>query len=108
VRDEDINITVTINDRRGKMRVVIHNITKPAPIIQIFDDHEALYNLDGSRNVRDDVAGLTLGTIAGATAGGFAGTLFAGPFGSMLGATAGAVLGGGLGASLGKVAEDAK
>jgi len=68
VSEGDIHVIVSINDavRAGRVRVDVYNIKDPAPIIEIFDTHKAEYNLDGSRNFRQDVAGLTLGTAAGA------------------------------------------
>jgi len=110
VQEQDIHMTITINDtaRRGKIRVVVHNVRKPAPIIEIFDENKATYNINGSRNFREDVAGLTIGVMAGAAAGSVAGTMVAGPLGSALGAASGAVLGGGVGAVVGKAAESGK
>ena len=110
VEERDIHMTVTINDtaRKGKIRVVVHNVRHPAGIIEIFDDCKAIYNIDGSRNFREDVAGLTAGAAAGAAAGGFTGTCIAGPIGTAVGAAAGAVVGGALGAAAGEVAEHHK
>ena len=110
VKEQDINVTVTINDttRKGKIRVVVHNVRHPAPIIKIFDNHKATYNIDGSRNFREDVAGLTAGVVAGAAAGGFTGTCIAGPVGIAVGAATGAVVGGALGAAAGEIAEHNK
>ena len=62
-----------------KTLVAVHNVTDPTPVIEVFDDHKAEYNPDGSRNLRDDVAGMTVGAVAGAVAGGVAGTAIAGP-----------------------------
>ena len=110
VSEEDIHVIVSINDtvRAGRVRVDVHNIKDPAPIIEIFDTHKAEYNLDGSRNIRHDVAGLTVGTAAGATSGGVTGTLVAGPVGAAVGAATGAVVGGGLGSVIGKAKEHRK
>jgi uncharacterized membrane protein len=94
--------------RSGKILVAVYNVTKPAPVIEIFDRNKAEYNPDGSRNVREDVVGLTAGAAAGAVAGGVAGTVAAGPLGAAVGAAAGAVLGGGAGAAVGKVTEHHK
>ena len=110
VSEGDIHVIVSINDavRAGRVRVDVYNIKDPAPIIEIFDTHKAEYNLDGSRNFRQDVAGLTLGTAAGAGSGGATGTFVAGPVGAAVGAVAGAVVGGGLGSIIGKAREHRK
>jgi hypothetical protein len=110
VPKEDIHVIVSINDtdRAGRVRVDVHNVKDPTPIIEIFDTHKAEYNLDGSRNLRQDVAGLTIGTAAGATSGGVTGTLVAGPLGTAVGAASGAVVGGGLGSVIGKAKEHLK
>jgi hypothetical protein len=94
--------------REGKALVAVHNVTDPAKIIEVFDQYGAEYNPDGSRNLRDDVIGLTAGAAAGAVAGGIAGTVAAGPLGGAVGAAAGAVVGGGAGAAAGKATEHRK
>jgi hypothetical protein len=94
--------------RDGKILVAVHNVVDPAPVIEIFDDNKAEYNPDGSRNLRDDVAGMTAGAAVGAFAGGVAGTVAAGPLGGAVGAAAGAVIGGGAGAAAGKAIEHRK
>jgi hypothetical protein len=94
--------------RKGKTFVAVHNVTDPDPIVEIFDRFGAEYNPDGSRNVRQDVAGLTAGAGAGAIAGAAAGLVTAGPVGAAVGAAAGAVLGGGAGAAAGKGVEHNK
>jgi hypothetical protein len=94
--------------RDGKILVAVHNVVDPAPVIEIFDDNKAEYNPDGSRNLRDDVAGMTAGAAVGALAGGVAGTIAAGPLGGAVGAAAGAVVGGGAGAAVGKAVEHRK
>ena len=110
VPEEDIHEVVSLFDtvRDGKILVTVHNVKDPAPIIEIFDNHKADYNLDGSRNFRQDVAGLTVGTAAGATAGAVSGTFVAGPVGTTVGAATGAVVGAGLGSVLGKAKEHLK
>ena len=110
VSEVDIHVIVSINDtvRAGRVRVDVHNVKDPAPIIEIFDTHKAEYNLDGTRNLRQDVAGLTVGAAAGAAAGGATGTLVAGPVGTAVGAATGAVVGGGVGAVVGKAREHRK
>ena len=56
--------------RAGKVLVVVSEVNDPAPIIDIFDKFKAEYNPNGSRNLRDDVAGMTVGAAVGAAAGG--------------------------------------
>ncbi len=89
---------------RGKVLVAVHNVTDPAPVIAIFDENQAEYNADGSRNIRQDVVGLTAGAAMGAAAGGLAGTA-GGPLGCAIGAVAGAMIGGGAGGAVGMVTE---
>ena len=136
IPDEDIQVVVTLNDkqakeaytdalvgrgiaesqalyydkaiRNGKILVAVHNVTDPAPVIEVFDDYKAEYNPNGSRNLRDDVAGMTVGAAVGAVAGGIGGTLVGGPIGTAVGAAAGAVVGGGAGAAAGKATEHRK
>jgi hypothetical protein len=92
----------------GKFLVAVHNVTDPAKIIEIFDANKAESNPDGSRNVRQDVVGLTVGAAVGAVAGGVVGTAFGGPVGGVAGAAAGAVIGGAGGGAAGKVSEHRK
>jgi hypothetical protein len=94
--------------REGKILVAVHNVTKPGPVIDVLDKNGAQHNPDGSRNMRDDVAGMTVGAAAGAIAGGAAGAVIAGPLGGAVGAAAGAIVGGGAGAAAGKAAEHSK
>jgi hypothetical protein len=94
--------------RSGKILVAVHNVTDPAPVIEVFDDYKAEYNPDGSRNLRQDVVGMTAGAAAGAVAGGIAGTAFGGPVGAAIGAAAGAVVGAGAGGAAGKATEHRK
>ncbi len=94
--------------RAGKLYVAVSGVTDPKPIIEIFDRFGAEYNPDGSRNVRQDVAGMTAGAGAGAVIGGAAGLVVGGPVGAAAGAAAGAVLGGGAGAAAGKGIEHNK
>ncbi len=51
--------------RRGNILVTIHHVRDPASMIEIFDQCEAGYNPNGSRNVRQDVVGMTAGMAAG-------------------------------------------
>jgi len=118
VKAQDIEEVISLNDttRNGKILVTVHNVKTPVPIIDIFDKHKAEYNPDGSYNIRDDVAGLTVGVLAGAAAGGVAGaaeggvlgTVVAGPVGTAVGAIVGGVVGGGIGTAVGEVAEHRK
>ncbi len=94
--------------RNGKILVAIHNVTEPAPIIEVFDQYKAEYNPNGSRNLRQDVFGMTAGAAVGAAAGGVAGAAIAGPLGAVAGVAAGAVVGGGAGAAAGKATEHRK
>ena len=94
--------------REGKVLVTVYEVTDPAPIIDIFDKYKAEHNPNGSRNLRDDVAGMTVGAAVGAAAGGVAGAVIGGPVGAAAGAAAGAVVGGGSGAAAGKAAEHKK
>lgn len=94
--------------REGKILVAAHNVTEPGPVIDVLDNNGAQHNPDGSRNMRDDVAGMTAGAAAGAIAGAVAGAVVGGPLGSAVGAGAGAIVGGGAGAAAGKAAEHRK
>jgi hypothetical protein len=94
--------------REGKFLVAVYEVTDPAPIIDIFDEYKAEYNPNGSRNLRDDVAGMTVGAAVGAAAGGVAGAVMGGPVGAAAGAATGAVVGGGSGAAVGKAIEHRK
>jgi hypothetical protein len=92
----------------GKVLVVVSEVTDPAPIIDVFDKFKAEYNPNGSRNLRDDVAGMTVGAAIGAAAGGVAGAAIGGPVGAAAGVAAGVVVGGGAGAAAGKAVEHKK
>jgi len=94
--------------QKGKTFVAVHNVTDPDPIVEIFDRFGAEYNPDGSRNVRQDVVGMTAGAGAGAVVGGATGLVTGGPVGAAIGAAAGAVVGGGAGAAAGKAVEHKK
>ena len=94
--------------RAGKVLVVVSEVNDPAPVIDIFDKFKAEYNPNGSRNLRDDVAGMTVGAAVGAAAGGVAGAGIGGPVGAAAGVAAGAVVGGGSGAAVGKAVERKK
>jgi hypothetical protein len=107
ISEEDIHVVVSLYDetRQGKILVMVHNVRNPSGVIEIFDDNHADYNLDGSRNVRHDVTGLTVGVAAGASVGVADGTAVGGPAGTVIGAAVGAGAGGGVGAAVGKVNE---
>jgi hypothetical protein len=94
--------------REGKILVAVHEVTDPAPIIDIFDKFDAEYNPNGSRNLRDDVLGMTTGAVVGAVALGAVGAVVGGPVGAAAGVAAGAVAGGGSGAVVGKAVEHRK
>src|ERR1700761_5694115 len=94
--------------RNGKLFVAVYNVVDPVPVVEIFDRFGAEYNPDGSRNVRQDVAGMTAGAGAGAVIGAGIGLVTGGPVGAAAGAAAGAVLGGGAGAAAGKGVEHNK
>jgi len=92
----------------GKILVVVYGVTDPADVIDVFDRFKAEYNPNGSRNLREDVAGMTVGAAVGAAAGGVAGAVVGGPVGAAAGVAAGAVIGGGSGAAAGKAVEHKK
>jgi hypothetical protein len=94
--------------REGKVLVAVHNVVTPAPVIEILDKYGAEYNPDGSRNLRDDVLGMTAGVAIGGAILGTVGAAVAGPLGAAAGVAAGVVLGGGAGAAAGKAAEHSK
>jgi len=94
--------------REGKILVTVHEVIDPAPVIDIFDQYKAEYNPNGSRNLREDVLGMTTGAMVGAAAFGAVGAALGGPAGAAAGAVAGAVVGGGSGSVAGKAAEHSK
>jgi hypothetical protein len=94
--------------RSGKVLVVVYNVLDPAAVIDVFDHFGAEFNPNGSRNLRDDVLGMTTGALVGAAAGGAVGAMVGGPVGGAAGAAAGAVVGGGSGAAIGMSAEHNK
>ena len=94
--------------REGRTLVAVYDVIDAGPVIDVLDEYQAEFNPDGTRNIRDDVVGLTAGAVAGAAALGAIGGAVAGPAGAAVGAAAGAVLGGGSGAAVGKVAERRK
>jgi len=108
--EQDIHVVVSLYDktRAGKILVNVHNVKHRAAVIDIFNVNHADDKLDGSRNIRHDLAGLTVGVAVGATAGGATGTVVGGPAGTIIGAATGAVVGGGAGAAVGKAKEHLK
>lgn len=94
--------------REGRTLVAVYDVVNAGPVIDVLDEYHAEFNPDGSRNVREDVVGMTTGAVFGAAALGTFGGALGGPPGAALGAAAGAVLGGGSGAAVGKVAEHRK
>jgi hypothetical protein len=94
--------------REGKTLVAVHNVTEPGPIIEVFDRFGSDFNPNGTRNVRQDVFGMTAGAAIGATALGVAGAVVAGPVGAAAGVAAGSIVGGGVGAAAGKAVEHSK
>jgi hypothetical protein len=94
--------------RAGKVLVVVSEVTDPALVIDIFDKFKAEYNPNGSRDLREDVLGMTAGAAVGAVALGVVGAAVGGPVGAVVGGIAGAVVGGGSGAAVGKAAEHKK
>jgi hypothetical protein len=94
--------------RRGRTLVAVYDVVDSGSVIDILDEFQAEFNPDGSRNLRDDVIGMTTGAVVGATALGLVGGAVGGPAGAGIGAAAGAVLGGGSGAAAGKAAEHRK
>ena len=94
--------------REGKTLVAVHNITDAKPIIDVFDRFGSDFNPNGTRNVRQDVFGMTAGAAVGATALGTAGAVVAGPLGAAAGVAAGTAIGGAIGAAAGKAVEHDK
>ncbi|HUB68083.1 MAG TPA: hypothetical protein VL981_11420 [Candidatus Methylacidiphilales bacterium] len=94
--------------RSGKVLVAVYDVTDPAEVIEIFDRFGAEANPDGSRNVRQDVFGMTAGAVSGAALGGATGAALGGPIGATAGIAAGVVIGAGAGAAAGKAVEHKK
>ena len=94
--------------REGKTLVAVHNVINPKPIIDVFNQYKSDFNPNGTRNVRQDVFGMTAGAAIGATALGTAGAVIAGPVGAAAGVAAGTVVGGAIGAAAGKAVEHNK
>lgn len=94
--------------REGKTLVAVHNVIEARPVIDVFDRYGSDFNPNGSRNVRQDVLGMTAGAAVGATALGTAGAVVGGPLGAAAGIAAGTVIGGAVGAAAGKAVEHGK
>jgi hypothetical protein len=94
--------------REGKTLVAVHNVVNPKPVIEVFDQFKSDFNPNGTRNVRQDVFGMTAGAAIGATALGTAGAVVGGPIGAAAGVAAGTIVGGALGAAAGKAVEHNK
>jgi hypothetical protein len=94
--------------REGKTLVAVHNVTEAKPVIDVFDKFKSDFNPNGTRNVRQDVFGMTAGAAIGATALGTAGAVVGGPIGAAAGVAAGTVIGGAVGAAAGKAVEHSK
>jgi hypothetical protein len=94
--------------REGKTLVAVHGVVNPKPIIDVFDQYKSDFNPNGTRNVRQDVFGMTAGAAIGATALGTAGAVLAGPIGAAAGVAAGTIVGGAIGAAAGKAVEHDK
>jgi len=94
--------------REGKVLIAVYEVTDPAAIIDVFDRFGAEHNPNGSRNLREDVLGMTSGAVVGAAALGTVGVLVGGPAGAAAGLAAGALVGAGSGAAAGKALEHNK
>jgi hypothetical protein len=94
--------------REGKVFVAVYDVIEPGPVIDIFDNNQAEHNPNGSRNLRQDVVGMTTGAVVGAAVLGTVGAVLGGPLGAAGGAVAGAALGGGSGAIAGTAIEHNK
>lgn len=92
---------------QGKTLVTVNHVLpeQRAVVIDTFNRYGAHLNPDGSRNLREDVIGMTTGTAIGAAAGAVVGGIAAGPAGAAAGGAAGALAGGAAGAAAGKAAE---
>lgn len=62
-------------------------------VIHILNKNGSHYDPDGTRNVRDDVVGMTTGAVIGAAMG----ALLGGPIGAAVGEVGGGIIGGALG-----------
>jgi hypothetical protein len=94
--------------RKGQIVVTVCEVNDPALIIDIFDAYHASYIPNASRNLRQDVLGMTAGAAMGGTAGGVGGAVVGGSPGAAAGLAAGALVGAGAGAAVGKAAEHNK
>jgi uncharacterized protein YcfJ len=94
--------------REGKTLIAVHNVVDAQPVIDVFDQFRSDFNPNGTRNVRQDVFGMTAGAAIGATALGTAGAVVGGPVGAAAGVAAGTIIGGAVGAAAGKAVEHSK
>jgi len=94
--------------REGKTLVAVHNVIEPKPVIDVFDQYGSDFNPNGTRNVRQDVFGMTAGAAVAATALGTAGAVAGGPIGAVAGVAAGTFIGAAFGAATGKSVEHRK
>jgi hypothetical protein len=81
----------------GKTLVSVTNLDQEesGEVISILNENGAHYDPDGSRNIRDDVVGMTAGAAVGAAAG-----AFVGPVGAAIGALAGGAIGAAIGTQI--------
>lgn len=79
----------------GKTLVTVSNVPEKqcGEVIRVLNKNGSHFNPDGTRNVRDDVVGMTTGAVIGAVVG----ALMGGPAGIAVGEIGGGVIGGALG-----------
>lgn len=79
----------------GRTLVSVSNVPESqcGTVIRILNENGSHYDPDGTRNMRDDVVGMTTGAAVGAALGGMLG----GPIGFAMGEVGGAAVGGALG-----------
>ncbi|MDX6765443.1 MAG: hypothetical protein SFU85_01495 [Candidatus Methylacidiphilales bacterium] len=94
--------------REGNVFVAVYEVEDSGPVIDVFNQFHATFNPNGSRNMRQDVLGMTTGAMVGAAALGAAGAMVAGPIGAVAGAAAGAAAGGAVGVVAGNAIEHRK
>ncbi len=86
----------------GKTLVSVGHVLEEqcGTVIHILNKNGSHYDPDGTRNVRDDVVGMTTGALVGAALG----AVFGGP----IGAAVGEVGGGAIGGTIGKIKEESE
>ncbi len=91
-------VYLNLEVEKGKTLVSVSGISDAdsASVIQILNKNGSQYNPDGSRNVRDDVVGMTTGAAIGAAIGAVVG----GPIGAAVGVVAGGAAGGAVGTKM--------